>query len=220
MSAVKVALLGAESTGKSTLAHALAAHYAAQGQRAIAVGEYLREWCAREGRTPRPEEQLPIAQEQERRVAEAAQSHDIVIADTTSVMVAVYSAMLFEDSSFYRFAIDSQRGYALTLLTGLDLPWIADGLFRDGPHVREPVDALVRSLLVRESLPFQVVYGEGKERVSNAVRAIDSIAGDAVPARLAGTFPSENPAFTALCEHCGDAGCEHRLFTSLKKQRG
>lgn len=212
---MKIALLGAESTGKSSLAQALSAHYKAQGRRAVAVGEYLREWCAREGRTPRPEEQLPIAQEQERRAAEAAQSHEIVIADTTSVMVAVYSAMLFEDSSFYRFAVESQRGYALTLVTGLDLPWIADGLFRDGPHVREPVDALVRGLLVREGLPFQVVYGQGESRLANAVRAIDSIAARAAPERLSGTFASEKPVFSAFCEDCGDAECEHRLFKGL-----
>ena len=58
-----VAIVGAESTGKTMLAQALAARL-----RAAWVPEVLREWCDREGRTPRPEEQLPIAEEQERRV--------------------------------------------------------------------------------------------------------------------------------------------------------
>jgi hypothetical protein len=62
----RVALLGAESTGKTQLANELATHLQQRGMRAVAVPEVLRAWCEREGRAPRPEEQLPIAQEQER----------------------------------------------------------------------------------------------------------------------------------------------------------
>ena len=40
-----VALLGAESTGKSTLARSLCAALAAQGRRVALVGEVLREFC-------------------------------------------------------------------------------------------------------------------------------------------------------------------------------
>src|SRR5690606_9287669 len=127
MSARKVALLGAESTGKTQLSQDLAVALRAEGLRVAVVPEVLREWCAREGRTPRPEEQLPIAQEQERRVDAAMAGSDLVIADTTALMVAVYSAMLFEDGTLYTYALERQRGYHLTLVTGLDLPWVADG---------------------------------------------------------------------------------------------
>jgi nicotinamide riboside kinase len=65
--ALKVALLGAESTGKTALADGIAQYWRAQGHAVHAVGEYLREWCEREGRTPRPHEQMGIAQEQARR---------------------------------------------------------------------------------------------------------------------------------------------------------
>jgi nicotinamide riboside kinase len=57
-----IAIVGAASTGKSTLAAALAARAAAQtGLRCAVVGEFLREWCDRQGRTPRANEQLAIA---------------------------------------------------------------------------------------------------------------------------------------------------------------
>ena len=169
---MKIALLGAESTGKTQLAGELAAHLRQRGKSVAVVSEALREWCAREGRTPRPAEQMPIAQEQERRVDEAAGRAEIVIADTTALMVAIYSAMLFEDGTLYRFALERQRSYDFTLLTGLDLPWVADGLQRDGPHVREPVDALIRSSLAQASLPYRVVYGIGEARLANALAAI------------------------------------------------
>jgi len=150
---VKIALLGAESTGKTTLAEALAAHLRAAGRTAAAVPEVLREWCRREGREPRPAECLPIAQEQERRVDAAAAGAEVVIADTTALMVAIYGAMLFEGEPLLRFALERQRGYDLTLLTGLDLPWVADGLQPAGPPVQEAVDAQARRLPGQARLP-------------------------------------------------------------------
>lgn len=206
---MRIALLGAESTGKTQLAADLATALQAQGRRVAVVAEVLREWCQREGRTPRPEEQLPIAQEQERRVDEAAADAQVVIADTTALMVAIYSAMLFEDGTLYRFALERQRSYHHTLVTGLDLPWVADGLQRDGPHVREPVDALVRSALARGDIAYRMVYGQGQERLRNALAAI-SAAPAAAP---------QDPArpWVWHCDKCSDPECEHRLFTGLAR---
>lgn len=202
---MKIALLGAESTGKTWLSEELAQALRARGTRTAVVPEVLREWCAARGRTPRPEEQMVIAQEQEARVDAAAATHDMVITDTTALMVAIYSAMLFEDGSLYQFALERQRGYDLTLLTGLDLPWVADGLQRDGPHVREPVDALVRKALARAGTPYRVVYGSGAARLAHALTAID--AGIAQPGAR------EHGGWSWLCDKCGDPQCEHRLFS-------
>lgn len=212
---LKIALLGAESTGKTQLSLALAGRLRVPGKRVAVVGEVLREWCEREGRTPRPEEQLPIAQEQERRVDIATSDADIVIADTTALMVAIYSAMLFEDGSLYRFALERQRQYGLTLLTGLDLPWVADGLQRDGPHVREPVDALVRAGLQRAGVGWRVVYGQGEQRVLNALDAVAAVAPWAWSAEATPEDLQRWSRLAATCEKCGDADCEHRLFTRL-----
>ena len=203
-----IALLGAESTGKTTLARDLAAHFNALGRSAIAVPEALRDWCVRERRTPRPEEQMGIAQEQERRVDEAASQAQVVIADTTAVMIAIYSAMLFEDDSVYLFAIERLQTYDVILVTGLDIEWVADGLQRDGPHVRGPVDALVRDILAKAGVPYRVVYGSGLERMRNALAAIDASLAPRSEAR-------GKTAWVWLCDKCSDPDCEHRLFRSL-----
>ena len=166
---MKIAILGAESTGKSQLAAELTSALRVQGKTVSRVDEYLREWCDAHGRTPRNDEQAHIAREQARRVqaamaqpaitartapssssSTAAQSTAtcIVIADTTSLMTAVYSELLFNDTSLHDFAAAKQRGYDITLVTGLDLPWVADGLQRDGPHSREATDSLLRAALV------------------------------------------------------------------------
>jgi len=185
------------------------------------VDEVLREWCTREQRTPRPEEQMPIAQEQEQRVDSAAAAAEVVIADTTALMVAIYSAMLFEDASLYRFALARLHDYDRVLVTGLDLPWVPDGLQRDGPHVREPVDALIRAALARAGVGYRVVYGQGPERLAAALRAIGEADSDtqgaSAPAAATATAAAESKpsAFRGYCDKCGDPVCEHRLFTRM-----
>lgn len=211
---MKLALLGAESTGKTWLAQALAQHWQAGGQPVHAVGEYLREWCERAGRTPQPHEQAGIAHEQARRALATPPGHWLVT-DTTPLMVAIYSDMLFDDRSLYEFALTHQRHYDLTLVTGLDLPWVPDGLQRDGPHVREPVDALVRAALARAGVAYQVVYGQGDERLVHALSAINSIAPQAVSKRAGGGSGSKTGPWRWACDKCSDPDCEHRLFTGL-----
>lgn len=201
---LRIAVLGAESTGKTALAQALAARLATPARPVHVVGEYLREWCVREGRTPRPDEQRAIADEQARR-ADAA-SAPVVIADTTPLMTAVYSELLFGDRSLYAFALAHQQRYDLTLVTGLDLPWVPDGLQRDGPQVRAPVDALVRTALASAGIGFRVVYGSGEQRVLNALAAIE--------AQAAPPVPRTSRPWTWVCDKCSDPACEHRLFTA------
>jgi len=168
-----VALLGAESTGKTMLADALGAVLAARGARVRVVAEVLREFCDREGRTPRQDEQAAIAAAQTRRIDDAAASAEIVVSDTTALMIAVYSDLLFGDRSLYAAAESAQRRCDLTLLTALDLPWQADGFIRDGAHVREPVDQRVRVALARAGVAFETVAGSGDARLAAALAAID-----------------------------------------------
>ena len=202
---MKIALLGAESTGKTRLAGELASRLRGQEKSVAVVPEVLREWCRREGRAPRPEEQMSIACEQERQVDEAAQGNDIVIADTTALMVAIYSGMLFEDGELYRFACARQRFYDITLVTGLDLPWMPDGLQREGAQVREEVDSLVREALAKAHVGYRVVYGRGGERLANALAAIDT-------GTIAAAFEPAVRPWKWVCDKCSDPQCELQLF--------
>jgi hypothetical protein len=49
---------------------------------------------------------------------------------------------------------------------------VADGLQRDGPQVREPVDDTLRELLLANALPFAVVGGQADQRVAQALAAV------------------------------------------------
>ena len=214
-----VAIVGAESTGKSQLAHALAAALAHEfGLRTVVVDEYLRDWCHERARTPRADEQMAIAREHAARiaVATARQDIDVVLCDTTPLMVAVYSHLLFDDLALDPVARDCQAGIALTLLTSLDLPWVADGLQRDGPHVRTPVDAHVRARLAAWGTPWSLVSGTGPARVASALDALRPLLRERARSGHAGGLftrlaASQDgpPAPRWVCERCDDPACEH-----------
>ena len=215
--ALRIAVVGAESTGKSTLAHELAAALAdATGLPCTAVPEWLRRWCEREGRTPRPDEQAAIMHRQQAHIDAAATTHAIVVCDTTPLMTAVYSRMLFDDHTLEAPALHWQRGMAITLLTALDLPWVADGLQRDGPQVQAPVDALLRELLVAHQLPWALVGGQGPARLQAAFDAIAPLV-RSLPSPRRGLFTrlaernAEAAARPWTCGQCDDPACEHRL---------
>ncbi|WP_280150797.1 ATP-binding protein [Piscinibacter sp. XHJ-5] len=198
-----VAIVGAESTGKSTLAAELCAALRAEGRDATFVPEYLREFCDRLRRTPVQSEQAHIAFEQTRRIAAAAAVHELVIADTTALMIAVYSDIVFGDTSLYADAELAHRRCDLTVLTALDLPWQPDVL-RDGEHVREPVDAKVRAALHRSQSAYSVVGGSGEARLAAALKVV----------RRALSPPEAEPGqrWQWVCERCGDVDCERHLL--------
>ncbi len=172
MSGFVIAIVGAESTGKTWLSRALGATLVAAGEDAVVVDESLRTFCDREGRTPRLDEQRAIAELQSNRIRAEACAHAVVIADTTALMTAVYSTFVFGDRSLDAYADAEQRRCDCTLLTDLDLPWRADGLQREGAHVREPIDALVREGLARAGVSFGRVSGLGEARVAQALDAL------------------------------------------------
>ena len=64
MSSHVIALVGAESTGKTTLARELARVLAGRGVDAVMVPEALRDFCLQHDRTPLQHEQVAIAAEQ------------------------------------------------------------------------------------------------------------------------------------------------------------
>jgi nicotinamide riboside kinase len=219
-----LAIVGAESTGKSTLAEALARRLAeATGWRCGWVPEVLRGWCEREGRTPRADEQAGIAAEQASRIDSAASTHELVVCDTTPLMTAVYHRQVFGLNDLDEGALAWQRRCDLTLLTALDLPWQADGLQRDGAHVREPVDARIREMLITAGLPFVVVAGQGEARLESAVNAVS-------PLLLAGRPPhgglfsrlaardAAQPEWRWVCETCDVPDCEHASLRLRRRQ--
>jgi hypothetical protein len=119
-------------------------------------------------------------------------------------------------------AIAAQRGVAHTLLTALDLPWVADGHQRDGEHVRVPVDSAVRELLMAHRLGWSVVGGQGAERLEQAIDAVSPLLATLAPPG-AGLFTrlaerdAAAPAWTWVCEKCDVPDCEHAALRLVQR---
>ncbi|QCB44846.1 ATPase [Hydrogenophaga sp. PAMC20947] len=210
-----IALLGGESTGKSTLAADLKTALTKKGIATALVTENLRTWCATQGRAPSQSDQARLAGEQGHQVDAAVRSEppvQVVIADTTPLMIAAYSELYFQDTSLYPAALAWQRHADLHLLMGLDVPWVPDGLFRDGPALRERTDEVLRHQLQTADLPFHTVYGLGPARLQAALRIVEQ----ALKPPLSPKQPSiESAAAAWSCERCSDPECERRLFSRL-----
>lgn len=215
---MRIAVLGAECTGKTQLTHGLQQTACQRGEAAVLVPEVLRSWCAQAGRTPQAHEQAPIAHAQaaalEHAIASlkplAASQNALVVSDTSPLMTAVYSDVLFDDASLYPWALAQQRQFDLTLLMGLDLPWVRDGIQRDGPQMQAQIDARLRQILEKHGLVYTVVYGAGPCRLQCALQAIAHHRATC-EAPLARTTSD----WQWHCEKCSDAGCEHQLFSAL-----
>jgi nicotinamide riboside kinase len=218
--ALCIPIVGAESTGKTALAQALAGRIASlTGLRCTWVGEHLRAWCDDHGRTPRQHEQAGIAAAQQALIDAASVAHDVVVCDTTPLMTAVYSERIFGDRSLQPAAVAQQARYRLTLLTALDLDWEPDGLQRDGPHVREPVDDIIRRLLIGHALPWALVAGRGPARLESALDAVAPVLRrHLATAPAAGLFTrladrdAAQPAWRGACDNCDAPDCEHLLL--------
>jgi nicotinamide riboside kinase len=205
---MKIAVLGAECTGKTVLAKALSEALDSPDGGAHWVEEVLRAWCEQQGRTPQGHEQVAIAHAQALAI-ETAPPCAFLIADTTPLMTAIYSDLLFQDASLYDFALRHHQCYDLTLVTGLDLEWLPDGIQRDGPHARHMVDIRLREVLQRHAIPYAVVYGRGPLRTTNAIQAVRQW----VAASTLTTASAS--AWQWHCDTCSDSHCEHRLFSDL-----
>lgn len=165
MSAVaRVAILGAESSGKSTLAEALAERHDT-----LWVPEYLREFVDREGRVPYEQDQYGIARMQmEREDAAAAQATRFLFCDTTPLMTALYSRWYWGRVDAQLAQLESRHDYAFTLVTAPDTPWQADGLQRESEQVRQQVHEQVIARLAERGIAYRLVSGSLQERVLQA----------------------------------------------------
>lgn len=166
---LRIAILGAESSGKSTLAAALASHY-----QTVWVPEFLREFVDVNGRVPEESDQFPIARTQmERENEAAARASQFLFCDTTPMMTALYSRWYWGRVDAQLALLERRHEYAFTLVTAPDSPWEADGLQRESEAVRQTIHEQVLQMLDERAIAYLVVTGGLPQRVLQAARYIN-----------------------------------------------
>lgn len=169
MSAVqRVAILGAESSGKSTLAEALGRRYGTAW-----VPEYLREFVDTLGRVPHEEDQYGIALTQRAREdAAALEARRFLFCDTTPLMTALYSRVYWERVDAQLAALDTRHEYAWTFVTAPDTPWEPDGLQRESEAVRQMVHRMLVDTLAARGIAYTLLAGSLAERLHQVERLL------------------------------------------------
>jgi nicotinamide riboside kinase len=175
MQAQLICLIGAECTGKTTLAQALARELDGPW-----VPEYLRTFCDARGRTPVLQEQAHIMetqyqQEDAARHRASAQGQRWVFCDTAPLLTAIYSDFIFGDKSLLACARMLHMRYRVTLLLESDIAWEADGMQREGDHVRAPIQAMLEAELERVGQPVIRISGNGPARLAAALQAFAAL---------------------------------------------
>jgi len=169
--AKRVVIVGAESTGTTTLAMDLAS---ALGT--CWVPEYGREYSvikqdAGESVWHTAEFSL-IAAEQNRMEDEAARNcNRILICDTDSFATMLWHRRYMGFDSDEVGEIATRRKADLYLLTGDEIPFVQDGL-RDGEHIRHQMHGWFEEALRRQELPWLLVEGSREDRLTMALSRI------------------------------------------------
>jgi NadR type nicotinamide-nucleotide adenylyltransferase len=172
----RVCVLGAESTGTTTLAQALAVHF-----NTVWTPEYGREYSAlkqaKQETSWTTDEFVQIATEQNRREDEAARAANrIVIGDTNSFATCLWHRRYLGRESAEVQAVAAAARCDLYLLTGDEIPFVQDGL-RDGEAIRHAMHKWFEQSLEQQTVPWVVVRGPPSERLEYAAESIANLFG-------------------------------------------
>jgi NadR type nicotinamide-nucleotide adenylyltransferase len=178
----KIVVLGPESTGKSTLSAALAAHY-----QTIWTPEYARQYLSEQGTKYNYDDLLTIAKGQ---IENEEKSLEIIgqknndnkgtttinklIVDTDMYVMKVWCEYVFNNCHHYILEQINQRSYDLYLLCDIDLPWASDEM-REYPDPKPRIElfTIYKELLINQKTPWGIVSGTGAERTENAIQLIE-----------------------------------------------
>lgn len=171
----RICLLGAESTGKTTMARALAEHYAT-----VAVPEVGRGWTeAGRGDPDAPwqsEEFLQIARMQRWLEDDLAkQANRILVCDTDAETTAAFHELYLNRPAPDELAeLAAHEHYDLYLLCDASTPFVQDGYRVDGDH-RQQMHARYRAFLDARGASYVELTGSHNDRLNTATAAVDAL---------------------------------------------
>lgn len=169
IASLKIAIVGPESTGKSTIAKQIAAY-----KNTFCVPEYARYYCQNLDRNYTLQDEINMFYGQIALEDAITQNshHHLVICDTTILTVKIWCDHLFGDTPKFVTEEIKTRKYDLYLLMDIDLPWQDDPL-RDFPEQRDHFKQIWIDELNVLNADYKIISGDGKNRFANALDAIN-----------------------------------------------
>jgi HTH-type transcriptional regulator, transcriptional repressor of NAD biosynthesis genes len=169
--AKRVGVVGAESSGKTTLCARLSQHYTT-----LWMPEYGREFVDRKGALPDFGDHLSIAQVMyEREAALLRECNRFLLMDTEWIVQEILGRYYVNAVAPLVYQAQRERPIALYLFTDIDIPWAGDGLHREGLAVRQQLHDEIRTTLEARGLSYVLLRGDVETRIAAATRAIDAL---------------------------------------------
>lgn len=165
----RIVLTGSESTGKTTLAAQLAAHYNVEF-----VSEFVREYAAQKGEPVAMSDHGAIARGQMALENEyAARADNLLFQDADLLSTVAYYTHY--SGSCPQWIVDEavRRRPDLYLLANIDTPWVADGI-RDRGDRRGEMHQMFVDTLTQLDASHVELNGLGVVRLQNAIRLVDA----------------------------------------------
>lgn len=168
----KIAIVGPECTGKSTLSEFLAGEFNTEW-----VPEYARGYLDNLIRPYNQIDLTTIARGQLRIEDQWEQTaNEVLFCDTNLLVIKVWSEFKFGNCDPEIIENLQSRHYDLYFLTYIDIPWMEDPQ-REHPHKREELYNIYLSELQKMNVPFIEIRGEISERRKTAVEAVNRLLG-------------------------------------------
>jgi HTH-type transcriptional regulator, transcriptional repressor of NAD biosynthesis genes len=180
---LRVALFGTESTGKSSLAETLAAHFDEPWS-----PEYVRTyWDEHDGKIGAENLDAIARGQLAGEDAAAARAKRVVFHDTELLTNVLWADLLFPGAcpGWIRSVAETRsRSMAHYLLCAPDIPWITDPqrVFTDDA-ARAASALRWRETLVSRGLPFVEITGDWAQREALAVTAVEKLLADKTSSR-------------------------------------
>ncbi|NHQ87497.1 ATP-binding protein [Iodobacter sp. HSC-16F04] len=162
---MRIAIVGPESSGKSTLAQDLSTALSAPW-----VAEYVREYFAQKGSNDYQLSDI-IAIARGQLAAEAPSDAPLLVCDTTALVCKIWAEVRYGHCPDALTALYRPHDYALHLLTRPDIPWEPDPL-RENPNDRDDLFDLYEADLKASGANYVVVAGTRAVRLEMALEAI------------------------------------------------
>ncbi|HAA14191.1 MAG TPA: ATPase [Cytophagales bacterium] len=163
----KIAILGPESTGKSTLSAALAAALQTEW-----VPEYARVYLEALDRPYLEHDLWTIAQGQLAAESRSLQrANGWLVCDTEMTVLKIWSENAYGRVEPQLLRAWREQDYAHYFLTYIDIPWEEDPL-REHPQLREYLFAWYAAELTLKGAPFTVIRGTIEERLAQCRQVI------------------------------------------------
>lgn len=168
---LKIAIVGAESTGKTWLCEALAKHY-----KTVCVPEYAREYFNNSDIYNYTLSDLEIIAKKQLELEEfyLLEARRLLFCDTSLITLKIWAELEFGITPPFITEQLKHSRYNLYLLTDNHIPWVEDGQ-RQNKHSRELLFTLNLNEIKRSTIPFAIIKGDEKDRLQNAILTINSL---------------------------------------------